>query len=169
MKKALNIAGTSLFIGFITILEGTERLTAQPRASISFQTFYDELSPYGSWIDDPDYGYVWIPDVEQDFHPYATRGHWVTTSYGNTWVSDYNWGWAPFHYGRWKYDDYYGWMWVPGYEWGPAWVSWRSGGDYYGWAPLQPGISIGISVNLPLFQWIFVPRRYITSYRLYVY
>src|SRR3546814_2990394 len=60
-------------------------------------------------------------------------------------------------------------MWVPGYEWGPAWVSWSSGGDYYGWAPLQPGISIGISVNLPLFQWIFVPRRYITSYRLYDY
>ena len=23
-----------------------------------------------------------------------------------------------------------GWVWVPGREWGPAWVSWRTGGDY---------------------------------------
>jgi hypothetical protein len=27
---------------------------------------------------------------------------------------------------------------VPGREWGPAWVSWRTGGDYVGWAPLPP-------------------------------
>ena len=31
-----------------------------------------------------------------------------------------------------------GWLWVPGREWGPAWVSWRTGGDYVGWAPLPP-------------------------------
>jgi hypothetical protein len=29
-------------------------------------------------------------------------------------------------------------VWVPGYEWGPAWVSWRFGGNYVGWAPLPP-------------------------------
>ena len=27
---------------------------------------------------------------------------------------------------------------MPGREWGPAWVSWRTGGDYVGWAPLPP-------------------------------
>jgi hypothetical protein len=27
---------------------------------------------------------------------------------------------------------------VPGRDWGPAWVSWRTGGDYVGWAPLPP-------------------------------
>jgi hypothetical protein len=31
-----------------------------------------------------------------------------------------------------------GWGWVPGTMWGPAWVSWRSGGGYAGWAPLPP-------------------------------
>jgi hypothetical protein len=29
-------------------------------------------------------------------------------------------------------------VWVPGRDWGPAWVSWRTGGDYVGWAPLPP-------------------------------
>jgi hypothetical protein len=33
----------------------------------------------------------------------------------------------------------YGWCWVPDTQWGPAWVSWRSGSDYSGWAPLPPG------------------------------
>jgi hypothetical protein len=27
---------------------------------------------------------------------------------------------------------------VPGIEWAPAWVSWRVGGGYCGWAPLAP-------------------------------
>ena len=31
-----------------------------------------------------------------------------------------------------------GWCWVPGVEWAPAWVSWRMGGDYIGWAPCGP-------------------------------
>ncbi len=31
-----------------------------------------------------------------------------------------------------------GWVWVPGDEWAPAWVSWRKGNDYVGWAPLPP-------------------------------
>lgn len=31
-----------------------------------------------------------------------------------------------------------GWVWVPGVEWAPAWVSWRVGGGYIGWAPLPP-------------------------------
>src|SRR5829696_879022 len=61
--------------------------------------------------------------------------------YGWMWASDYDWGWATFHYGRWVYDNFYGWLWMPGYEWSPAWVEWRSGGDYYGWAPLGPDFS----------------------------
>ena len=104
---------------------------------ITYQQFYDDLSPYGNWVDYQNYGYVWVPD-EQGFRPYYNNGHWVYTSYGWTWVSNYNWGWAPFHYGRWLYDDAYGWMWVPGYEWAPAWVSWRKSDDYVGWAPLPP-------------------------------
>ena len=92
--------------------------------SISYQTFYDELSPHGRWIDYPDYGYVWTPNMGPDFYPYSTGGHWVwTDDYEWMWVSDYSWGWAPFHYGRWFHDPFYGWMWVPGYDWSPAWVS----------------------------------------------
>lgn len=151
------------------VMAATGTVKAQPGMSVSFQMFYDELSPYGEWIDDPEYGYIWLPDVDRDFQPYASRGHWVMTSYGNTWVSDYDWGWAPFHYGRWTYSDYYGWAWVPGYEWGPAWVSWRSGGGYYGWAPLGPRMSISINMGIPAAHWVFVPQRYICSPRIYSY
>ena len=133
------------------------------------QGFYDELGPYGQWVQTPEYGNVWIPDVEPGFQPYATNGHWVVTEFGNTWVSDYAWGWAPFHYGRWYQDRYRGWAWVPGNDWGPAWVSWRSGGGYYGWAPLGPGINMDVNVNIPFNYWTFVPQIYITSPRLYSY
>ncbi|GAA4414229.1 hypothetical protein GCM10023187_43400 [Nibrella viscosa] len=131
--------------------------------------FYNDLAPYGQWMDHPNYGPVWVPRVDRSFQPYATNGHWVITEYGNTWVSDYAWGWAPFHYGRWFLDNYYGWTWVPGYEWGPAWVSWRSGGGYYGWAPLGPGVNINVNLNIPARHWVFVPQVYITSPRLYSY
>lgn len=136
---------------------------------VSFQVFYDELTPYGDWVNDPRYGYIWLPYVDRGFHPYGTNGHWVMTEFGNTWVSYYDWGWAPFHYGRWLWDDHYGWAWVPGYEWGPAWVNWRTGGGYYGWAPLAPGISISVGINIPSFHWVFVPRGRFTHHHVYRY
>ncbi|MEO7924432.1 MAG: DUF6600 domain-containing protein [Chitinophagaceae bacterium] len=142
---------------------------------VSYQTFYDELSPHGQWVDYPGQGYVWVPDAGPDFRPYSTNGHWVwTENYEWMWVSDYDWGWAPFHYGRWDNDPSYGWYWVPGYEWSPAWVAWRDGGDYYGWAPIRPGIRISINFNIggyspPNDFWCFAPRRYITSPRIYDY
>src|SRR5689334_18469455 len=105
---------------------------SQVTASVSFSVFHDNLQGYGRWVHHARYGDVWIPRVS-GFRPYSTGGHWVYTDYGWTWASDYDWGWAPFHYGRWAYDASYGWVWVPGYEWGPAWVSWRSDNDYYGW------------------------------------
>ncbi|KAA3436964.1 DUF6600 domain-containing protein [Rufibacter hautae] len=138
---------------------------ARPGDQVSFQTFYDELDRHGRWIRDPEYGYVWSPTVERGFQPYATRGHWVMTEYGNTWVSDYDWGWAPFHYGRWIYDDFEGWLWIPGSEWGPAWVDWRNGGGYYGWAPMGPRVTYIV----PAVRWVFVPVLYITSPRIYDY
>lgn len=141
---------------------------AQYDNDVSLETFYDELSPYGVWIHDPQYGYVWRPDVDQDeFRPYYTNGHWEMTQYGNTWVSNYEWGWAPFHYGRWVFHNRRGWLWIPDTKWGPAWVSWRSGGGYYGWAPLGPGISININIGprIPDFYWVFIPQRSIYSYR----
>jgi hypothetical protein len=130
--------------------------------AVDLQVFYDELSPYGNWVDYSNYGYIWIPDVRREFAPYATNGHWVMTDYGWTWVSDYRWGWATFHYGRWDYDDYYGWFWVPGNEWGPAWVTWRGGNGYYGWAPMRPGMNINSSYNdqyRDVNRWNFVRDR----------
>jgi len=125
-----------------------------------YQEFYDDLAPYGQWMNDPQYGYVWAPNVGADFRPYYTNGQWAMTDYGNTWVSNYNWGWAPFHYGRWAQGPY-GWIWIPGNTWGPAWVNWRQGGGYYGWAPMGPGVSINISFgggyNVPNPWWTFIP------------
>ncbi|MCB0697296.1 MAG: hypothetical protein KDC07_08025 [Chitinophagaceae bacterium] len=134
------------------------------RTSVTFSVFYDELSPYGVWVNDPQYGYVWVPDAVSGFQPYYTNGYWLMTEYGNTWVSGYPWGWAPFHYGRWIYDAFYGWVWVPGYDWGPAWVYWRYGAGYYGWAPLMPGFAVTVSMNVytcPMDWWVFLPPQYL--------
>ncbi|MCE7069509.1 MULTISPECIES: DUF6600 domain-containing protein [Dyadobacter] len=166
MRKLRIMGLILLLLGGVSISSKTQ---AQPGVNISFQTFYEELSPYGRWVRTPQYGSVWVPDAPSGFQPYSTAGYWEVTEYGNTWVSEYDWGWAPFHYGRWSFDDYNGWFWIPGYEWGPAWVNWRSGGGYYGWAPLGPGMQVNISVNLPSFWWVFVPQRYITSPRWHSY
>ena len=127
----------------------------------NYQDFYDGLAPYGQWIYDQQYGYVWLPNVGPDFRPYYTNGYWAMTQYGNTWVSNYPWGWAAFHYGRWTFDNYYGWLWIPGSEWAPAWVSWRSNNSYYGWAPMGPGINVNLNLNLiPMDWWVFLSPRY---------
>lgn len=132
------------------------------------QVFYDELSPYGTWIDYPEYGYVWSPDAGSDFTPYASNGYWVYSDYGWTWVSNYHWGWAAFHYGRWFYDDNNGWLWVPGHEWAPAWVTWASYGDYYCWAPLAPRVDPRYVSSRggwapPANSWSVVPARRLTQ------
>ncbi len=142
--------------------------TAPPsNQPVTTQVFYDELSPYGQWVDSPDYGYVWIPSAVPNFVPYSSAGHWVYTTYGWTWVSDYPWGWATFHYGRWDYNGQYGWYWIPGVQWGPAWVVWRHCNGYYGWAPLLPGIEIGVGYGsgsaIPANYWCFVNERFIAD------
>jgi len=111
---------------------------------VTYQAFYDNLSPYGTWIDYPNYGHVWNPRVEEDFRPYATNGHWAFSDEGWAWASGYTWGWAAFHYGRWLYDDMYGWLWVPGYDWSPAWVTWGAVDNFYCWAPLMPDIDVSL-------------------------
>jgi hypothetical protein len=110
-------------------------------ADVSIDFFYDNLSG-GNWIDVEGYGYGWQPDLavnDQNWRPYAD-GYWAYTDDGWTWVSYEDFGWATYHYGRWANLTDYGWIWFPGedLDWGPAWVSWRTGGDYVGWAPLPP-------------------------------
>jgi len=166
MKRILKAS----LVAIVVLLFGAvqNKSSAQVSLSVSFQSFYDELSPYGDWISYPEYGYVWRPDNRySDFQPYRSEGHWAWSDDGWLWVSDYEWGWAPFHYGRWVNDSYDGWLWVPDYEWAPAWVVWRGGGDYYGWAPMSPGININLYLgnryNVPYNYWCFAPSRYITS------
>src|SRR5450432_1263293 len=167
MKNIYLFLAASLFIascGPTTVVQSDSYESAPPSGEdVSYQSFYDELSPYGNWINYPGYGYVWSPNAGPDFQPYASNGNWIYTDAGWTWASNYNWGWAPFHYGRWFYENNYGWMWVPGSQWAPAWVSWRGGGDYYGWAPLGPSISVDVALsnyNPPSNYWNFVPRQY---------
>jgi len=104
-------------------------------------SFYEPLSPYGTWYRTPEYGYVWQPTVavlDYEWLPYSHNGRWLWSTQGWYWYSNYSWGWAPFHYGRWCAYPRVGWVWVPGSVWGPSWVSWRYNKYYCGWAPLPP-------------------------------
>jgi hypothetical protein len=134
---------------------------------VTFDTFYEPLSPYGEWVSVPSYGRVWRPRVAAGWRPYY-YGRWEWTNEGWLWVSDEPFGWAAYHYGRWSYDSYYGWVWVPGYQWAPAWVYWRYSGDVVGWAPLAPGLSIYVS-SYPFvdFWWTFVPTVRFVSVPVY--
>ena len=69
MKRILKAS----LIAIVVLLFGAvqNKTSAQVSVSVSFQTFYDELSPYGDWISYPEYGYVWRPDNRySDFQPY---------------------------------------------------------------------------------------------------
>lgn len=170
MKSLIKTLVLLIMLNTISVII-PQRATAQ--ISVSFQVFYDDLSPYGLWVNYPNYGYVWVPNYGPEFMPYSSNGHWVFTDYGWTWVSDYPWGWAPFHYGRWDYDDYYGWIWMPDNIWGPAWVCWRTSPNYYGWAPLGPNISLTIALgggyNPSHDHWIFVNEQYMGRNDIYNY
>ena len=143
--------------------EPPQVIVQEPPAEPIVGGFYDELSPYGQWVAVGSYGRCWRPaNVDPTWQPY-TVGHWVYADCGWTWMSDEPWGYSTYHYGRWYADGRYGWVWVPGTVWAPAWVAWRSGGGYVGWAPLGP--SVGVEVNeyytrsIPASQFYFVRER----------
>ncbi len=133
---------------------------------MDYSGFYDTLSPYGIWVSYRPYGYVWVPgNVGYQWRPYS-NGRWLWTDYGWTWIAREQWGWIPFHYGRWGWDRSLGWFWVPGSVWAPAWVTWRWGDLYIGWAPLPPGAEFagGMGIrgpyDFPDRYWVFVEGRY---------
>lgn len=139
-------------------------------ASVDVRPYYDALAPYGVWVDVAPYGWAWCPvGISAGWQPY-TVGQWVYTDWGWTWVSADPWGTVPYHYGRWAFDASYGWVWVPGDVWAPAWVAWRYGGGYVGWAPLPPeaGWRAGVGLTLSFtsidrqispYEWCFVSSR----------
>jgi hypothetical protein len=140
---------------------GTQTARADIQFSASIQIgavadFYGPLGGYGTWEEIDSYGRCWRPaSVAVGWQPY-TEGHWVWTDVGWYWESDEPWSWACYHYGNWVRHPRYGWIWLPGTEWAPAWVSWRSGGGYIGWAPLPP-TRFSISFGAP--QFCFVETR----------
>src|ERR1044072_8330967 len=128
-----------LAVAFLALLVPAGR-PAEAGTDASIDFFYDNLGDGGSWVEVADYGYCWQPTValsNRGWRPYSD-GYWAYTDVGWTWVSYEDFGWATYHYGRWMRLRERGWVWVPGRDWGPAWVSWRTGGDYVGWAPLPP-------------------------------
>jgi hypothetical protein len=124
---------------------------SQMDAPSAASVFYNDLTSYGTWVQQPDYGLCWQPTVETidpNWSPYVDAGQWLYSDSGWYWQSDYTWGWAVFHYGRWLNVPHQGWVWVPGNQWGPAWVAWRSSQSYIGWAPLPPGVSLNVLAQL---------------------
>lgn len=140
---------------------------ASPGAAVSVSYFYEDLDPYGRWIDYSPYGWCWTPyDVAADWRPYSD-GYWAYTEFGWSWISYEPYSWAVYHYGRWLFDPMLGWVWVPDTVWAPAWVAWQYSDDWVGWAPLPPSASWDISFGLrwvsdsiPPSSWCFVERRY---------
>src|SRR6266851_2045400 len=121
---------------------------AEAYTTVSLSVFFDALAPYGNWLSVSDYGYAWQPaDTGSDWRPY-TDGQWAWTDDGWTWVSYEPWGWATYHYGRWIFTDDYGWVWIPGTTWAPSWVTWYTGPDYIGWAPLPPDNNFFLQIGV---------------------
>jgi hypothetical protein len=131
---------------------------AQVGASVGAD-FRVALEPYGAWRHHRRFGDVWVPaNRSRDWRPY-TVGHWVyTDDYGWYWVTDdqeADWGWITYHYGRWYRDADFGWFWIPNDVWGPAWVDWRYGDQYVGWAP-EPPDEVVVDVEDEPVYWSFV-------------
>jgi len=139
--------------------------------------FYNNLSPYGTWIEINNGVVVWRPTIIRlDWSPYQD-GRWIWTNDGWYWNSYEPFGNITYHYGRWYFDDYYGWLWYPDYDWAPAWVEWRYDDDYIGWAPLSPYASFSISTGIffsytyyaPYYHWHFVTYKHFCNPYVYNY
>src|SRR5215475_9851688 len=152
IARTVIVAAISVFVAAVP----TAPIAAQA-ASVSAD-FRVALEPYGSWRHTNRFGEVWVPNNRsREWRPY-TVGHWIyTDDYGWYWVTDdqeADWGWVTYHYGRWYRDADYGWSWIPNDVWGPAWVDWRYGDQYVGWAPEPPDEVVEVE-DEPVY-WSFV-------------
>src|SRR5262249_20224585 len=146
MRHVKAVPLTMALLAILTLLT-TGALSQPASAAVSFDVFYSNLSPHGSWLVSAQYGRVWQPsEYRPGWNPYYD-GHWAYTDLGWTWVSDYEWGATPYHYGTWVEDPQAGWVWMPGYTWAPSWVVFSSGPDYIGWAPVPPNYSLSVSIG----------------------
>jgi hypothetical protein len=145
---------------------------AEAASTVNIDIFFQPLASHGVWVKHPKYHYVFCPKVDAKWRPYS-HGHWIyMKNYGWYFASDEPFAWAVYHYGRWFRDDKVGWCWVPGNAWAGAWVAWRRGNDYVGWAPLPPdrdGYAVDVDVTTaepPQPDWIFIPPKQFLQPRL---
>ncbi|MGE0791653.1 MAG: DUF6600 domain-containing protein [Sandaracinaceae bacterium] len=143
-SQAPSAAGTS---GGVAV-PSDDDASAASGPEITISLFIRELAPYGDWLEDPQYGTVFIPS-DPGYRPYR-QGRWVVTEEGMAWVSDDAIGWALDHYGAWTLLDDGRWAWIPGTDWSPANVEWRADDTYVGWAPQIYG------GTAPATEWVFV-------------
>jgi hypothetical protein len=167
--------------------EAAAPVAAGETQPVTYNYFYNTLSPYGNWVEVPDYGWCWQPTVavvNAGWQPYCDNGRWLYTDCGWYWNSYYSWGWGPFHYGRWYMSPGCGWVWAPGTCWGPAWVTWRYYNGYCGWAPLPPacgyragfgltyggaGVAFGFGFGLTASHYTYVPTAQFHSEKPWVH
>jgi hypothetical protein len=162
--RFLSVGRAALLLGIAAASLAISQTVAPAHAQVSAEVSVDSdfrvaLGSYGAWRRHTRFGDVWVPaDRPRDWRPY-TVGHWVyTDEYGWYWVSDdqeADWGWITYHYGRWYRDADYGWLWIPDNVWGPAWVDWRYGDQYVGWAPEPPEAIVSDVQDDPSY-WSFV-------------
>ena len=135
--KLLGLVAGVLLAGGANVLRADLEVSAGVRVK-AVAEFHAPLAAHGTWVEVRGHGNCWRPSgVAVDWRPYCV-GQWVWTDCGWYWESTEPWAWSCYHYGWWVVDPVLGWVWVPGIEWAPAWVSWRVGGGYCGWAPLAP-------------------------------
>ena len=148
----------------------------EPAPAEAVATYEPDLNPHGEWVVTAQYGRCWVPRARPvGWRPY-TVGHWVNTDQGWSWAAEgpeADWGVITYHYGRWYEDSRHGWCWVPGTTWAPAWVAWRGGGGYAGWAPLSPRIgyrreitSVYVDRYIPADRFVYVEQRYLAEPRV---
>jgi Family of unknown function (DUF6600) len=155
------VALAALLVSPAIMIASLAPAMAQTQSAVSVD-FRTALEPYGAWRTSKRWGEVWTPaKIARDWRPY-TVGHWVySDDYGWYWVAgntEADWGWVAYHYGRWVADEELGWAWIPGNDWAPAWVDWRQGDNYVGWAPLPPDELIVAYDGDPNY-WSFVRPR----------
>jgi hypothetical protein len=126
--------------------------TQSDQVGVASDDFYnsESLNKHGRWVKADKWGASWQPEnVPSGWSPYTNGSFQYCNDCGWIFVSDEPWAWATYHYGRWaRVHSGCGWAWIPGRVWAGSWVSWRSGGDTIGWAPLPPEAGCELDVGI---------------------
>jgi hypothetical protein len=129
-----------------------------------------DLKANGEWVE---FGgkQCWHPvGIAAGWRPYG-EGYWVETEAGLAWNSEEAWAAITYHYGNWVNAPELGWVWTPGTVWAPAWVAWRHGEGFTGWAPLPPVVGLQVTDSVVLgiqpAAFCFVENRFVADRYVY--